>query len=94
MEIRHDGSTGKSTSPDEGEDLLQCRMTIVGLDSGAIERDYGEAFDKIRRRCMNCRVRASCAVDLKRDPYNLAWEAYCPNSGALNALVALTEAIN
>jgi hypothetical protein len=31
---------------------------------------------------------------LKRDPTNLAWEAYCPNSGALNALVALTEAIH
>jgi len=32
-------------------------------------------------------------VDLKRDPNNLVWEAYCPNSAALNALVAITEMI-
>jgi hypothetical protein len=94
MQIHHDRSTGKFTTPDEGDDLLQCRMTIVGLDFDAIERDYGETFDEIRRRCMSCRLQAPCAVDLKRDPNNLVWEAYCPNSGALNALVALTEAIH
>lgn len=94
MQIHYDRSTGKSTIPDEGDDLLQCRMTIIGLDSGAIERDYKETFDIIKRRCMSCSVRAPCAVDLKRDPHSVAWEAYCPNAGALNALVALTEAIH
>ena len=94
VEIHYDRSTGKPTSPDEGDDLLQCRMTILGLDSGAIERDYGEAFEKIKRRCSSCSDRVRCAVDLKRYPKNLMWEAYCPNSGALNALVALTEAIH
>jgi hypothetical protein len=43
---------------------------------------------------MSCSFRVSCAAEVMRDPYNLIWEAYCPNSGALNALVALTEAIN
>ncbi|MGD0561763.1 MAG: hypothetical protein ABSA66_01630 [Roseiarcus sp.] len=94
MQIHYDRSAGKPTTSDEGEDLLQCRMTILGLDSGAIERDFREAFDRIKRNCASCSVRAPCALDLKRDPTNLAWEAYCPNSGALNALVALTEAIH
>jgi len=43
---------------------------------------------------MACSFRLSCAAEVMRDPYNLVWEAYCPNSGALNALVALTEAVN
>ena len=93
MEIHYDRAIGESTTADESDELLQCRMSIVGLDLGAIERDYGEAFDKINRRCVTCRVRAPCTVDLKRDPLNVAWEAYCPNSGALIALVALTEAL-
>jgi hypothetical protein len=94
MEIRQDGSTGNSTSPDQTDEFLQCRMTIVGLDSGTIERDYPEALAKIRHRCTACRVRSSCEVDLKRDPCSPAWEAYCPNSAAIIALAALTDAIN
>ncbi len=94
MQVHYDRSMGKSAAPDEGEDLLLCRMTILGLDFGAIERDYREAFDKIKRRCASCGVRTPCAADLKRDPHNVAWEAYCPNSEILNALVALTEAVH
>ncbi len=94
MQTHYDRSTGKATTSDEADDLLQCRMTILGLDSGAIERDYRETFDRIKRNCTSCSVRAPCAIDLKRDPTNSAWEAYCPNSGVLNALVAITEAIH
>jgi hypothetical protein len=36
--------------------------------------------------------REACAIDLLHDPNGLIWEAYCPNSEVLNALVALTEA--
>jgi hypothetical protein len=36
--------------------------------------------------------REACAIDLRHDPNGLIWEAYCPNSEVLNALVALTEA--
>lgn len=94
MQIHQDRSTELPTTPDEGDELLQCRMTIVGLHSGAIERDYAEAFDKIRRRCMSCRVRETCRADLKRDPHDMAWGAYCPNSRALIALAALDAALN
>ncbi len=91
MEIQCARSTGNFTTPGEGEDLLQCRMTILGLDIEAIERDYGETLDRIKQRCTSCRVRAPCALELKRDPNSRVWEAYCPNSVTLNALVALTE---
>ena len=90
MQIHYVRSTGESMAPD---DLLQCRMTIVGLDIDAIERDHSETFDNIKRNCMSCLLRTPCAVGLKLDPNNLVWEAYCPNSEALNALVALTEVI-
>jgi hypothetical protein len=91
MQIRNDRSNGNSTTRDEGDDLLYSRIGMLGLGLNTIERDYSEMFDKIKRRCMSCGLREVCAVDLKRDPNNLVWEAYCPNSGVLNALVELTE---
>jgi hypothetical protein len=94
MQVRYDRSTGQSTTPDEGDDLLQCRFAIVGLDIKAIERNYSDVFDNLRQRCMSCTVRAPCAAGLKCDPNNLVWEAYCPNSAALNGLIALTEVIH
>lgn len=72
----------KPTSPDEHDDLLECRMAMLGLDP--IESIDG--LDEIRRRCKSCGYREACTVDLKRDPNNPVWETYCPNSGALMAL--------
>ena len=81
------------TTPDEVDDLLRGRMKILGLDVDAIGREFHEVFDKIKRNCPSCSDRKACALDLKRDPNTLMWEAYCPNSDVLNALVALTEVI-
>jgi hypothetical protein len=94
MQVQYDRSAGKSTAPQEGIELLKGRMAILGLDIPVIERNYGEIFERLKQHCLNCRDRAPCMVDLKRDPTNQAWEGYCPNSEALNALVALTEAID
>jgi hypothetical protein len=94
MKVHDDRSTAKSTIPGEGDYLVECRLTMVGLHAKVIQREYSAAFDEIRRRCMACSFRLSCAAEVMRDPYSLIWEAYCPNSGALNALVALTEAVN
>jgi hypothetical protein len=92
MQVHYVGS--KFAIRDESEAHLKCWMAVLGLDFDAIERDYTETFDKIKRECVSCRVRVPCALDLKRDPNNLVWEAYCPNAGVLNALVALTELIH
>jgi hypothetical protein len=78
--------------PDEVNELLRSRMKILGLDVGAIGRDFREVFDKVRKNCPRCGHREACAIDLRHDPNALIWEAYCPNSEALNALVALAEA--
>jgi hypothetical protein len=64
----------------------------MGLDFETIDRDSSESMEKIKRRCASCCHRAACAMDLNRYPKNLVWEAYCPNSGLLNALVALAKA--
>ena len=74
------------TIPDEHDELLDCRMAMLGLNFDATN---GDAFNKIMRRCKNCGYREACAVDLKRDPNNPVWETYCPNTGAF---IALAEA--
>jgi hypothetical protein len=86
MPIRNDRSTEKPTTHDQSDDLLDCRMAMLGLDLHEIERSDGETFNQIRRQCTSCGFRETCAVDLKRDPNNPVWETYCPNSGTLNAL--------
>ena len=91
MQIPNDRSIRQLTTHDEHDDLLYCRMAMLGLDLAAIERGYREVFNKMKLRCMSCSLLEACAVDLKRDPNNPVWEAYCLNAGALNALVELTE---
>jgi hypothetical protein len=85
MQIRSVRTIGKP----EPDDLLDCRMAMLGLDLHAIECGNSETFEEIMRRCTSCGFREACAVDLKRDPNNPVWETYCPNS---EALIALTEA--
>lgn len=77
---------GKPTSPDEHDDLLECRMAMLGLDP----IDGDDTVNEIRRRCKSCGYREACAVDLKRDPNNPVWETYCPNSGAFIALAGVS----
>ena len=74
------------TTPGEHDELLDCRMAMLGLNLGAAT---GDTFNEIMRRCKRCGSREACAVDLKRDPNNPVWETYCPNTGAF---IALAEA--
>ncbi len=68
------------------DDLLSCRMAMLGLDLGAIESCGGQAFEAIRRRCTSCDSREACALDIRRDPNDPFWETYCPNTATLIAL--------
>jgi len=71
------------TISDEHDELLDCRMAVLGLELDLIN---GANFKEIMRRCKSCGYREACAVDLKRDPNNPVWETYCPNTGAFLAL--------
>ena len=82
MEIRN----ARFTS---GDDLLGCRVAMLGLDLDTIESRSREIFETIKRRCMACDHGEACELDLKRDPNDPVWETYCPN---IAVLIALTEA--
>jgi hypothetical protein len=90
MKIDESRSMGNPVTSDEVDELLRSRMKILGLDVDAIGRDFREAFDRVRKNCPPCGAREACLIDLRHDPNGLIWEAYCPNSEVLNALVALT----
>ena len=79
-------SNYRSTSSD---DLLDCRMAMLGLDLSALEGYDGAMFKAIRQRCASCHFREACELDLKRDPNDPVWETYCPNT---STLIALPEA--
>ena len=79
MQIRNSRSTS-------GDDLLSCRMAMLGIDLSAIENCGGEVLETIKRRCASCGVREACALDLRRDPNDPVWEAYCPNTITLTSL--------
>ena len=79
----------RNTTYDRRLDLLDCRMTTLGLDLYAIKN--GEIFDDLKSRCLDCIFPESCAADLRRDPKNPVWETYCPNAATLGGELAETE---
>ena len=79
MQIRDAHSTS-------GDNLLGCRVAMLGLDLSEIESRGGEMFETINRRCTSCDFREACELDLRRDPNNPVWETYCPNAATLIAL--------
>lgn len=71
------------------DNLLGCRLAMLGLDLGAIESRGGEMYETVKRRCASCEFHEACELDLRRDPNDPVWQTYCPNRATL---MALTEA--
>jgi hypothetical protein len=71
------------TLPDEHDELLECRMAMLGLN---LDATNGGTFSEVMRRCKSCGSREACAADLKCDPNSPVWKTYCPNTGAFLAL--------
>jgi hypothetical protein len=67
-----------------GDDLLRCRAAMLGVDLAAPRDDA--MVETMTRRCARCEWRATCELDLERDPNDPVWETYCPNTAALIAL--------
>ncbi len=73
-------------SDNSAKPLLCCRMAALGLDRDAVASADRELFDRLRQRCAKCEFPEACSDDLREDPSNPVWEAYCPNSPALTRL--------
>ena len=73
-------------------DLLDCRMTVLGLDLYAIKN--GEIFDDLKRRCLDCIFPEVCAADLRRGPNNPVWATYCPIAPMLGGEIAEKSGFN
>ena len=74
MQIGKPRATGKSTTSEQQEELLDCRMVMLGLQLNPAEIADNDALKEMMRRCMGCGYREACAVDLERDPNNPVWE--------------------
>ena len=85
MQIGNGRSPVKSVSREDHDELLGCRMSMLGLDLFAVDG----SLDQIMRNCEACGHREACVTDLKRDPNDPVWETYCPNA---KALLGLAEA--
>jgi hypothetical protein len=48
-------------TPDEYDELLDCRLAMLGLNLDATNSD---TFNEIVRRCTSCSYREACAVDV------------------------------
>ncbi len=83
MQIGKPRSNGKPTTPEQQEELLDCRMAMLGLQLDPTGIADAGALKEMMRRCMSCGYREACAVDIERDPNNPVWETYCPNAGSL-----------
>ena len=86
MQTRDPRSADNPAEGDESDNLLDCRMAMLGLDFDAIKQTDAETVVQIVRECARCGSREACVVDLKRDPNSPVWETYCPNAEALIAL--------
>jgi len=53
------------TTPDERDELLDCRMAMLGLKLDPTEIADAEAFGEMMRRCVSCGYREACAVDAR-----------------------------
>jgi Family of unknown function (DUF6455) len=75
-------STVTPATRNPNDELLECRMAMLGLDLDATDVGDPATFDAIRQRCASCTCREDCALDLQRDPNSPVWETYCPNAAA------------
>ena len=88
MQSRNPRSPENRAQGESPDELLDCRVEMLGLDLSAIE-NAGNALQEIMRNCPICGHREACVADLKRDPNDPVWETYCPNA---KALLGLAEA--
>lgn len=69
-------------------DLLSRRMRQIQLDPERIVRAEPEVVRDLERVCTLCASKRRCGRDFARERSPSSWQAYCPNTMTLRALVA------
>lgn len=81
----------RKAQPALNDELLDCRVEMLGLDLDEIKNRSAEIFADIKRRCSKCQAGEACGLDLVRDPNDPVWETYCPNTKTFLALAKIKE---
>jgi hypothetical protein len=72
----------------DSADLLSRRMRQIKLDAANIVRIEPQVVRDLERVCTLCASKRRCSRDFAREPSGSSWQAYCPNTMTLKALVA------
>ena len=70
----------------ERAQLLPRRLAALGLDRDKLACSQSLTVRELVERCTACESPEQCAWDLREDPANPVWQAYCPNAATLMAL--------
>jgi hypothetical protein len=73
--------------PDAG-DLLYWRMNEIKFDPKEVTQVYPQVMRDLQRVCAVCGSKRRCEHDLAKNPFDPAWQKYCPNVTTLSALAA------
>lgn len=76
-----------SNHPEGTQQLLERRLTALGLQPGEITELLPMLLRDLQRTCTICQAKAHCISDMKISPLADGWESYCPNSGTLRTLL-------
>src|SRR5262245_8643521 len=69
-------------------DLLARRMRQIKLDAAHIVQVEPEVVRDLERVCTLCASKRRCSRDFAKERSPSSWQAYCPNTMTLKALVA------
>jgi hypothetical protein len=69
-------------------DLLARRMRQIKLDAAEIVQVEAEVVRDLERVCTLCASRRRCSRDFAKERSPSSWQAYCPNTMSLKALIA------
>ena len=70
----------------ERAQFLPRRMAALELDRDKLARAKPLTVSELVERCTTCENPEQCEWDLRENPANPAWQAYCPNAARLMAL--------
>ena len=70
----------------DAADLLEYRITSLGLSASELGRDAPAQLRDMERLCTMCEHKGRCARDLAADSSDPIWRRYCPNEPTLSEL--------